>query len=352
MHESTYDSCLLFCPEPLGIIGLQTDDTLILASDEFAANKGDAITAAGIKTKQRTCLTIGSSMKFNGTKIEFHDDGSITMKPLSSNISLVKNHDASSTSFIGTVRENLSPKDQYVAQRARGAYIASICQLEASFDLSYAAQSIIFSLDDITALNKRLQWQIDNATRGLKYVKIDLAIIQVVVFTDFFFVNNKDLSSQIGYVICLADATQRANIIHWSSIKCKRVTRSVLASELYAMAHGFDLGAVIKATVGRMLQNNVPLIICTDFKSLWECLVRLGTTIEKRLMIDVMCLRQSYERREISEIKWIYGDSNPADSMIKLKASSALKTLINSNKINLKTKEWIERAEGPEPVAA
>jgi hypothetical protein len=31
-------------------------------------------------------------------------------------------------------------------------------------------------------------------------------------------------------------------------------------------------------------------------------------------MVDLMCLRQSYERREITEIKWIDGNSNPADA--------------------------------------
>ena len=42
-------------------------------------------------------------------------------------------------------------------------------------------------------------------------------------------------------------------------------------------------------------------------------------------MIDVMCLRQLYERREIAKIKWIDGDSNPADAMTKSKPLSALK---------------------------
>ena len=67
------------------------------------------------------------------------------------------------------------------------------------------------------------------------------------------------------------------------------------------MAHGFNHGAVIKATIEKILQISLPLILCTDSKSLYDCLVKLGTTQEKRLMVDLMCLRQSYERRLITE---------------------------------------------------
>jgi hypothetical protein len=132
--------------------------------------------------------------------------------------------------------------------------------------------------DDMKSLNKRLSWQIRNVDRGLKFVKLNVNTLQFLVFTDASFANNKDLSLQIGYVIVLADATKKANIVHWSLVKCKRVTWSVLASELYSMAHGFDIGAAIKSTVDKILQVNLPLILCTDSKSLYDCLVRLGTT--------------------------------------------------------------------------
>jgi hypothetical protein len=164
-----------------------------------------------------------------------------------------------------------------------------------------------------------------------------------MVFTDASFANNKDLSSQIGYILVLADGSGRANILHWSSTKCKRVTRSVLASELYGMAHGFDMGVSVKSTIDKALQINLPLVVCTDSKSVYECLVKLGTTQEKRLMIDVMCLRQAYERREIAEVKWIKGDSNPADSMTKAKPSNALKRLIETNTLQMDVEEWVER---------
>jgi hypothetical protein len=60
-------------------------------------------------------------------------------------------------------------------------------------------------------------------------------------------------------------------------------------------------------------------------------------------MVDLMCLRQSYERREIAEVKWIDGNTNPADAMTKTKPCQALKDLINTNMVNLQVTEWEER---------
>ena len=48
-------------------------------------------------------------------------------------------------------------------------------------------------------------------------------------------------------------------------------------------------------------------------------------------MINIMCLRQSYKRREIAKVKWINGDSNPIDTMTKSKPLLALKRLIDIN---------------------
>jgi hypothetical protein len=82
------------------------------------------------------------------------------------------------------------------------------------------------------------------------------------------------------------------------------VTRSVLAAELFAMIHDFDVESVLKSTLIKMLGNSIliSLILITDSKSLYDCLIRLSITVEKRLMIDVMTLRQFYERREITEM--------------------------------------------------
>ena len=56
-------------------------------------------------------------------------------------------------------------------------------------------------------------------------------------------------------------------------------------------------------------------------------------------MVDLMCLRQSYERKLIQDVIWIDGESNPADAMTKSKAYPSLRELIDSNKIDLKITE-------------
>jgi hypothetical protein len=93
------------------------------------------------------------------------------------------------------------------------------------------------------------------------------------VFIDALFTNNKDLSSQIGYIIILANTIKKANIVYWSLVKYKKVTRSVLASKLYGTAYGFNIGIVIKSIVDKILQINLLFILCTNSKSLYNYLV-------------------------------------------------------------------------------
>jgi hypothetical protein len=85
-------------------------------------------------------------------------------------------------------------KDQYIAERAGGACIASVYRLEASFDLSFAAQVVNASEDDTKFLNKRLNWRLENPARSHKYVNLNLESLQLLVSTDASFTNNKNLS--------------------------------------------------------------------------------------------------------------------------------------------------------------
>ena len=195
MKESTYDSCLLYSHQSFGIVGMQTDDILLLATDDFANKEEKAVKSTKILIRNRNCLISINPIKFNGMKIQLHfsikDSNSLNInnsyitlfqETHIGGIALIQKNETSFTSNRNLVRKNLNTKDQYVAQRARGAYLASICQSETFFDLSYAVQSIEYTPDDISQLNKRLAWQLINKSKKFKYVRLHQESFRIVVF--------------------------------------------------------------------------------------------------------------------------------------------------------------------------
>jgi hypothetical protein len=193
---------------------MQTNDILILIDSNFAITKKKAIIDVKIMIKSRDNLESNSSLKFNDTIIE-RQENNIYLKQISQfdHFQLIKNIDIAIINFKNKIKLALISKKQYVTQWARDAYIASICQLETSFDLSFAAQSIEISSKNITTLNKRLQWQIDNHFRNINYVKLDSIKFRLMIFMNSSFVNNRDLFSQINYVIYLTNS-KHVNIVH------------------------------------------------------------------------------------------------------------------------------------------
>ena len=71
---------------------------------------------------------------------------------------------------------------------------------------------------------------------------------------------------------------------------------------------------------------------------MYECLVKLGTIKEKRLIINIIALRQSYERREITEIRWIDRKDNPIDAITKSILNKVLKKFLDINYLIVRVK--------------
>lgn len=74
-----------------------------------------------------------------------------------------------------------------------------------------------------------------------------------------------------------------------------------------------------------------------DSKKVFSIVAKDAQTTVRRLQIDVVALRQIYDKGEILQIAWISGADNPADSLTKpvLSETSPLLNVMRTNRFDL-----------------
>jgi hypothetical protein len=65
----------------------------------------------------------------------------------------------------------------------------------------------------------------------------------------------------------------------------------------------FAIGSTLTMIMKQLGFPIILIIVYTDSYSFYECLVKLGIIKEKCLIIDIMAIRESYENRELFEIR-------------------------------------------------
>jgi hypothetical protein len=82
MISSTYDPCFLITDRnrPFGVVGIQTDDTLILCVDAFTRLKDKELTKANLMAKPKEELTLANQLIFNSYVLTLSHDGTIQLR--------------------------------------------------------------------------------------------------------------------------------------------------------------------------------------------------------------------------------------------------------------------------------
>jgi hypothetical protein len=156
------------------------------------------------------------------------------------------------------------------------------------------------SIKRLNATVKRLH---NSREESMFFPRLGLDTLRILVYADASFGNNEDLSSQMGYVLFLTDDQNKSAPMSYKSVKCKRVTRSVLVAEAIAFAEGFDQGYALENDLRESLQRRVPLTMFTDSKTLFEVITKASYTSEKRILIDLACVREAYARLDIDVVQ-------------------------------------------------
>lgn len=334
MKALATDPCFLFKRENavlVGLVVLQVDDSAVGGKHEFRQLEIEKSKKFPTKPTQ---VIDEVPQKFNGVELSRLSDGGFSL---------------SQSLHLECPRDITFP--QFASLRAKAAYVAYCTRpdLLASSNLLSQVTDATMCQTDVERL--RTLCRQASIQQALRFLPLNPNRVEVAVFMDAGFGTNKDFSSQIGVITALRDpVSTRINLINVSSGKAKRVARSALAAETLATSDAFDVGYVLKKNMELMLGRTVKLILYTDARSLYHIMISLAPVpTERRLAIDIAAVREGYEKRDISEIVLIKGDSNPADGCTKFDSNGALQRMLHTNAIVIEPQAWLERDEVVQP---
>ena len=160
---------------------------------------------------------------------------------------------------------------------------------------------------------------------SLKFPKLNLNNLQLLVHSDASHNNLPRGGSQGGYIVFLGDNDGKVAPIQFQSKRIKRVVRSTLAAECLALEEAVDHAFYIKCMLSEIMNVDIPMHCSVDFKSLCDNLHSSNTIKEeKRLVQDIALLKEMIEKGEINSVQHVISKNNLADALTKRGASCQL----------------------------
>ena len=90
-----------------------------------------------------------------------------------------------------------------------------------------------------------------------------------------------------------------------------------------------------------ILRKDIPVQLMTDSKSLFDTITKLSTVSEKRLLIDIAAIRETYRNGELSNVAHVASEYNLADCFTKRTKSNLLRHLMETGKLDHPINQWI-----------
>lgn len=116
-----------------------------------------------------------------------------------------------------------------------------------------------------------MQWLQKNVTAVVKFYDIGLESSQLITYTNATISTNKDHTSKLGYIIWIADNSEKCSVIHYRSAKCSRIAEPVPGFENYASADGSDYPYAFRNDLKTTSGQDILLKIDTDLNVSLRC---------------------------------------------------------------------------------
>ena len=300
-----------------GLVAGHVDDFFWCGSDEFKTNVIDKIMSSF-----QISSDLHESFTFLGLKVHQLPSGIILNQDnyadkiqyltQHTNASKLKELSCEDRDSLRSAIGQLS----WIGNQTRPDVSSNVCQL--SSNLKNATKS------DVTFANKTIR-KVRVDKLSLKFPKLDLSNLQLLVHSDASHNNLPNGGSQGGYIIFLGDQDGRVAPIQWQSKRIKRVVKSTLAAECLALEEAVDHAFYIKCMISEIMNVEIPMHCSVDCQSLCDNLHSSNNVKEdKRLIQDIALLKEMMMKNEINSVKHVSSKNNLADALTKRGASCQL----------------------------
>ena len=176
------------------------------------------------------------------------------------------------------------------------------------------------TVSDLLQINKLVR-RMKQETGCIKYPNLrDPMKWRLIVFSDSSFANLPDYSSQGGHIVFIISEGKVAPLA-WQSKKLQRVTKSTLSSETLSVIEAVDAAVLLQKQITEIFGGKPPVIVYTDFKSLYQTVHTSKILSDKSLRVSVSYLREYVNKGEIT-MNWVSSANQLADCLTKHGAAS------------------------------
>ncbi len=214
------------------------DDTLAYGDSSFSKLIEETRKRFEVKSREY------DNMCFSGVYIDRSDNGfNIHQPPY---IDLLKLLPSEANSVL---------LQQYRAQLSWLIYSRPDVSVVASKLLQVTEKS--FNISRVKQYNTTVRYLQDTRHLSLCMCKLDPESLHVRAYTDASFSTNSNHSSQLAYILLLADKLDNACVLHYASYKSRRLARSVLGAGTYAFSDAFDFAYCAKTDLEKILDHRL-----------------------------------------------------------------------------------------------
>ena len=201
-------------------------------------------------------------------------------------------------------------------------WVSSQTRPDLAYQTCVASNSVsAATIGDLKNANKAIGYMKKNELT-LKYPKINLNDMNIVIFCDAAYANLRDGSSQGAHIVFLASKNGKACALTWQSRKIKRLVKSSLSGESWAMIEAVESAELLKAMLLEITHvKDIPIICMTDCNSLYSELHTSNTIEDKGLRVPIGGLRRKVKNKDFA-VKWIPKELQLADPLTKAGASN------------------------------